>query len=46
VNKRGNDLGFQIRSLDANRFSATRAGKLSERALEQVEAAVRYCLGL
>jgi mRNA interferase MazF len=39
-------LCFQIRSLDANRFPATRAGKLSEQALEQVEAAVRYCLGL
>jgi len=39
-------LGFQIRSLDANRFAGTRAGKLSRQTLEQVEAAVRYCLGL
>ena len=39
-------LCFQIRSLDASRFPATRAGKLSRQALEQVEAAVRYCLGL
>jgi mRNA interferase MazF len=39
-------LGFQLRSLDAQRFPSTRAGMLSPRALEQVEAAVRYCLGL
>jgi mRNA interferase MazF len=39
-------LCFQIRSLDANRFPDTRAGRLSAPALEQVEAAVRYCLGL
>ena len=39
-------LCFQIRSLDANRFPTGRAGKLSGQALEQVEAAVRYCLGL
>jgi mRNA interferase MazF len=39
-------LCFQIRSLDANRFPATRAGKLNGQALEPVEAAVRYCLGL
>lgn len=39
-------LGFQIRSLDANRFPGTRAGKLNEQALERIEAAVRYCLGL
>ncbi|MFL5803137.1 MAG: type II toxin-antitoxin system PemK/MazF family toxin [Roseiflexaceae bacterium] len=39
-------LCFQIRSLDANRFPATRAGRLSGQALERVEAAVRYCLGL
>jgi mRNA interferase MazF len=39
-------LCFQIRSLDANRFPETRAGKLSRQTLEQVEAAVRYCLGL
>jgi mRNA interferase MazF len=39
-------LCFQIRSLDARRFPATPVGRLSGRALEQVEAAVRYCLGL
>ncbi|MBN1311325.1 MAG: type II toxin-antitoxin system PemK/MazF family toxin [Anaerolineae bacterium] len=39
-------LCFQIRSLDSNRFPSAKAGKLSGRILEQVEAAVRYCLGL
>ena len=39
-------LCFQIRSLDASRFPEARAGKLSGQTLEQVEAAVRYCLGL
>jgi len=39
-------LGFQIRSLDANRFPSTRAGSLSGTTLERVEAAVRYCMGL
>jgi mRNA interferase MazF len=39
-------LGFQIRSLDANRFPQLRAGNLSGQALEQVEAVVRYCLSL
>lgn len=39
-------LCFQIRSLDANRFPTTAAGKLSSVTLEKVENAVRYCLGL
>ena len=39
-------LCFQIRSLDAGRFPPTPAGKLSGRMLDQVETAVRYCLGL
>jgi mRNA interferase MazF len=39
-------LCFQVRSLDAQRFPATPAGKLSGPALQRVEAAVRYCLGL
>lgn len=39
-------LCFQIRSLDANRFPTERAGKIGGQTLEQVEAAVRYCLGL
>jgi mRNA interferase MazF len=39
-------LGFQIRSLDASRFPATPAGKLTGAALAKVEAAVRLCLQL
>lgn len=39
-------LGFQIRSLDASRFPAAPAGAVSGNVLEQIEAAVRYCLGL
>ena len=39
-------LCFQIRSLDPGRFSTPPAGKLSDRALSEVENAVRYCLGL
>ena len=39
-------LCFQIRSLDPQRFPPTPAGKPSGRILEQVEQAVRSCLGL
>ncbi len=39
-------LCFQIRSLDPRRFPPIPVGKLSGRILEQVEQAVRYCLGL
>ena len=39
-------LCFQIRSLDAHRFPAHPAGRLTGYPLEQVEQAVRYCLGL
>lgn len=39
-------LCFQIRSLDASRFPSMRAGVISGSRLEQVESAVRYCLGL
>lgn len=39
-------LGFQVRSLDATRFSDKPAGKISGGTLQRVEAAVRYCLGL
>jgi mRNA interferase MazF len=39
-------LGFQVRSLDARRFPETLAGKLSTDKMLEVEAAVRYCLGL
>jgi mRNA interferase MazF len=39
-------LCFQIRSLDASRFPPTPAGAISGAILNQVEGAVRYCLGL
>lgn len=39
-------LGFQVRSLDSKRFPPEPAGKLSGVALERIENAVRYCLGL
>ena len=39
-------LGFQIRSLDAKRFPKQAAGKLSSAKMQQVENAVRYCMGL
>jgi mRNA interferase MazF len=39
-------LCFQLRSLDAARFPAQPAGKLSAAALSNVEQTVRYCLGL
>jgi transcriptional modulator of MazE/toxin, MazF len=39
-------LCFQIRSLDPRRFSEKPAGKLSDKELQKVERAVRYCLGL
>jgi mRNA interferase MazF len=39
-------LCFQICSLDARRFPPTPAGKVTGRVLEQIEDAVRYCLGL
>jgi mRNA interferase MazF len=39
-------LCFQIRSLDPNRFPAEPTGKISESKMLEVEAAVRYCLGL
>lgn len=39
-------LGFQIRSLGANRFPPQVAGRLTGESLERVEQAVRYCLGL
>ena len=39
-------LCFQIRSLDAHRFPLTPAGKASGQVLEQIEGAVRFCLGL
>ena len=39
-------LGFQLRSLDMNRFPAQAAGRVTGATLERVERAVRYCLGL
>ena len=38
-------MGFQLRSLDASRFPANSAGKLSDEIMEKVEKAVKYCLG-
>jgi mRNA interferase MazF len=39
-------LRFQIRSLDPKRFSQPPAGMLSTAKMQEVEAAVRYSLGL
>lgn len=39
-------LGFQIRSLDPDRFSGKPAGKVEGNVLSRIEDAVRYCLGL
>jgi mRNA interferase MazF len=39
-------LCFQIRSLDPRRFPLAPAGKLSGSIMNEVEDAVRYCLGL
>lgn len=39
-------LCFQLRSLDPSRFVGPPAGKLSGAMLDQIETAVRYCLGL
>ena len=39
-------LSFQLRSLDKKRFPSQPAGQLSLEKMGDVEAAVRYCLGL
>ena len=39
-------LCFQVRSLDPGRFPAQPAGTLSSPKMTEIEAAVRYCLGL
>jgi mRNA interferase MazF len=39
-------LCFQIRSLDPKRFSSNSAGQLSNLKMQEIETAVRYCLGL
>jgi mRNA interferase MazF len=39
-------LCFQIRSLDASRFSDKPAGRLAGALLRKIENTIRYCLGL
>src|SRR5258708_39834088 len=39
-------LCFQMRSLDSGRFPPQPVGRLSQTAMHQIEAALKYCLGL
>jgi mRNA interferase MazF len=39
-------LCFQLRSLDTSRFPDHSAGILSSEKMEEIEATVKYCLGL
>jgi mRNA-degrading endonuclease toxin of MazEF toxin-antitoxin module len=39
-------MGFQVRSLDANRFLGNPVGRLVSNKMQEVEEAVRYVLGL
>ena len=39
-------LCFQIRSLDSARFPTKPSGKLTTNKMDEIEATVRYCLGL
>jgi mRNA interferase MazF len=39
-------LCFQIRSIDPQRFSSSPAGRVSGKVMNQIEDAVRHCLGL
>ena len=39
-------LCFQVRSLDAKRFPDKPAGKVSTETMQEIENAVRHCLGL
>jgi mRNA interferase MazF len=39
-------LGFQVRSLDPDRFPDSPAGRVEAAVLQRIEKAVRYCLGL
>ena len=39
-------LCFQLRSLDPTRFAGAPAGRVMGAAMQRIEAAVRYCLGL
>ena len=37
---------FQLRSLDPSRFSTAPAGRVSEKVMQKIEDAIRYCLDL
>ena len=39
-------LCFQMRSLDKKRFQDRPIGQLSSEKMQEIEAAVRYCMGL
>jgi mRNA interferase MazF len=39
-------LGFQVRSVDHNRFRSAALGKLSSMYMRAIDTALRYCLGL
>ncbi|BAS58773.1 MULTISPECIES: type II toxin-antitoxin system PemK/MazF family toxin [Leptolyngbya] len=39
-------LCFQMRSIDPTRFPPESSGQLSTEKMQQIEATVRYCLGL
>lgn len=39
-------LGYQVRSLQRDRFSGEPAGQVPKEKLKKIEEAVRYCLGL
>jgi len=39
-------LGFQLRSLDPDRFPSHSSGRIAGATLRKVEDAVRYCLGI
>ncbi|NJK60749.1 MAG: type II toxin-antitoxin system PemK/MazF family toxin [Oscillatoriales cyanobacterium SM2_1_8] len=39
-------LCFQLRAIDRSRFSKTPAGRLSVVKMQEIETAVKYCLGL
>lgn len=39
-------LCFQIRALDPKRFPTSAAGQVAEAKMQEIETAVRYCLGL
>jgi len=39
-------LCFQMRSIDSSRFPSQIAGKLSLEKMQEIESAVKYCLGM